>query len=160
MGHEDTLVPSLRCIPVSNSVFPKTLDADFIAPNAVLVGDVKMGPGSSAWHGTTLRGDTASISIGKNSVIQDNSHVASADRGAGDKITIGDNVYVGANVKLQPCDLESFAYVGMGASIGKGSTVESFAVVAAGAQVPNGTTVPTGQIYAGSPARYLRDLTQ
>lgn len=63
-------------------------------------------------------------------------------------------------MKLQPCDLESFAYVGMGASIGKGSTVESFAVVAAGAQVPDGTTVPTGQIYAGSPARYLRDLTQ
>ena len=42
-GHQDTLVPSLRCIPISNSVFPKTLDADFIAPNAVVVGDVKMG---------------------------------------------------------------------------------------------------------------------
>jgi carbonic anhydrase/acetyltransferase-like protein (isoleucine patch superfamily) len=50
-------------------MFPKTLDADFVAPNAVLVGDVKMGEGSSAWHGTTLRGDTASISIGKNTVI-------------------------------------------------------------------------------------------
>ena len=48
----------------------------------------------------------------------------------------------------------------MGASIGKGSTVESFAVVAAGANVPDGTTVPSGQIYAGSPAKYLRDLTQ
>lgn len=48
----------------------------------------------------------------------------------------------------------------MGASIGKGSTVESFAVVAAGANVPDDTTVPSGQIYAGSPARYLRDLTQ
>ena len=48
----------------------------------------------------------------------------------------------------------------MGASVGKGSVVESFAVVAAGANVPEGTTVPSGQIYAGSPARYLRDLTQ
>jgi len=68
-GHQDTIVPSLRCVPISNSMFPKTLDADFVAPNAVLVGDVKMGEGSSAWHGTTFRGDTASISIGKNSVI-------------------------------------------------------------------------------------------
>lgn len=48
----------------------------------------------------------------------------------------------------------------MGASVGRGSTIESFAVVAAGAAVPEGTTVPSGQIYAGSPARYLRDLTQ
>jgi len=69
MGHQDTIVPSLRCVPISNSVFPKTLDADFVAPNAVLVGNIKMGEGSSAWHGTTLRGDTASINIGKNSVI-------------------------------------------------------------------------------------------
>ena len=69
MGHQDTLVPSLRCIPISNSLYPKTLDADFVAPNAVLVGDIKMGEGSSAWHGTTLRGDTASICIGKNSII-------------------------------------------------------------------------------------------
>mmetsp|Transcript_17946 Transcript_17946/g.30535 ORF Transcript_17946/g.30535 Transcript_17946/m.30535 type:complete len:95 (+) Transcript_17946:490-774(+) len=48
----------------------------------------------------------------------------------------------------------------MGASVGKGSVVESFAVVAAGATVPENTVVPTGQIFAGSPARYLRDLTQ
>jgi carbonic anhydrase/acetyltransferase-like protein (isoleucine patch superfamily) len=69
-------------------------------------------------------------------------------------------VYVGANARLDNCNLESFAYVGMGASVGKGSVVESFAIVAAGANVPEGTTVPSGQIYAGSPARYLRDLTQ
>jgi len=61
---------------------------------------------------------------------------------------------------MQPCNLESFSYVGMGASVGRGSAVESFAVVAAGAIVPDGTTVPSGQIYAGAPARYLRDLTQ
>ena len=69
-------------------------------------------------------------------------------------------MYVGANAKIDGCELESFAYVGMGASVGQGSLVESFAVVAAGAQVPENTTVPSGQIYAGSPARYLRDLTQ
>ena len=134
------------------------MDADWVAPNAVLVGDVSIDDGASVWHGATLRGDTAEINIGKNSMIQDNSHVGSSTKGG--KVTIGDNVYVGANATLDDCELESFAYVGMGASVAKGSIVESFAVVAAGANVPEGTTVPSGQIYAGSPAHYLRDLTQ
>lgn len=144
MGHQDTLVPSLRCIPISNSKFPRTLDADFVAPNAVVVGDVQMAEGSSIWHGTTLRGDTASIKIGKNSLVQDNSYIGCASRATDAHVEIGDNVYVGANAKLDSCELESFAYVGMGATIGHGATVESFAVVAAGAQVADGTTVPSG----------------
>lgn len=69
MAHRDTMVPSLRCVPISNSAYPKSLDADWVAPNAVLVGDVDMKEGSSVWHGVTLRGDTASIQIGKNSMI-------------------------------------------------------------------------------------------
>ena len=119
-----------------------------------------MKEGSSVWHGVTLRGDKVPIRIGRNSLIQDNSHLGSSNRVAGELINIGDNVYVGANARLEACELESFSYVGMGASVGKGSIVESFAVVAAGANVPAGTTVPSGQIYAGSPAVYLRDLTQ
>lgn len=75
-AHTDTLQPSLRCVPVSSAKFPKALDADWVAPNAVLVGDVSMGEGSSAWHGATLRGDTAKINIGKNSILQDNTRVA------------------------------------------------------------------------------------
>lgn len=160
MGHKDSMVPSLRCVPISNAKYPKTLDADWVAPNAVLVGDIEMGEGSSVWHGATLRGDTAQIKIGKNSMIQDNSHVGNCAMSQGDLVDIGDNVYIGANARVEAAELESFSYVGMGASVGKGSVVESFAVVAAGANVPEGTTVPSGQIYAGSPARYLRDLTQ
>ena len=152
------MVPSLRCVAISGSKFPKALDADWIAPNAVLVGDVTMSEGSSAWHGVTMRGDTARVQIGKNSMIQDNSHIGSSDL-SGD-VVVGDNVYVGANARLDACELESFAYVGMGASVGKGSVVESFAVVASGANVPEGTRVPSGQVFAGSPAKYLRDLTQ
>ena len=92
-------------------------------------------------------------------MVQDNSHVGSTANQDGDAVDIGDNVYVGANCRLDACELESFAYVGMGASVGRGSTVESFAVVAAGANVPENTTVPSGQVFAGSPAKYLRDLT-
>jgi carbonic anhydrase/acetyltransferase-like protein (isoleucine patch superfamily) len=95
---------------------------------------VKLGLGSSLWHGTIARGDTAHIEIGKNSVIQDLVHLGSkTNRTAGDRVVIGDNVYVGPNATLDACTLESFSYVGMGSSVGKGATVESFAVVASGA---------------------------
>jgi len=77
-GHEDTMQPSLRCIPVSKSKYPRALLSDWVAPNAVLVGDVTTGEGSSLWHGAVLRGDTAQITIGRNSFIQDNSHVGSS----------------------------------------------------------------------------------
>jgi carbonic anhydrase/acetyltransferase-like protein (isoleucine patch superfamily) len=106
------------------------------------------------------RGDTAQIDIGKNSIVQDLTHISSVKREAGDKVTICDNVYVGANTTLDACTLESFSMIGMGASVGRGVVVESFAVVASGAKVPDGTVIPSGQIWAGSPAKYLRDLTQ
>ena len=99
-----------------------------------MIGDVKLGQGSSFWHGVIARGDTAQINVGKNSVILDLAHIGStSNREAGDKVSIGDNVYVGPNSTLDACTLESFSFVGMGASVGRGATVESFAVVASGA---------------------------
>ena len=94
-----------------------------------------MKEGSSIWHGTTLRGDTARIKIGKNTVVEDLAHIGSFDNKEGDQVELGDNVYVGPNVTLDACKLESFAYVAMGATVGRGAVVESFAVVAAGAVV-------------------------
>jgi carbonic anhydrase/acetyltransferase-like protein (isoleucine patch superfamily) len=114
-GHIDKMQPSLRCVAMANGTFPKSLDADWIAPNAVLVGDVSMGDGSSAWHGSVLRGDTAKITVGKNTVLQDNTRVASNNDAA--EVNIGDNVFVGANAKLDGCTLKSYSYVGMGASV-------------------------------------------
>ena len=61
MGHSDKLQPSLRSIPISNSKYPKSLLSDWVAPNAVLIGNINIGEGSSIWHGVTLRGDTSSI---------------------------------------------------------------------------------------------------
>ena len=135
------------------------VQADWIAPNATVVGDVSVKEGSSLWHGVTARGDTAQVEIGKNSIIQDLVHISSLKRANGDRVTIGDNVYIGPNATLDACTLESFSYVGMGATIGRGATVESFAVVASGANVLEGTTVPSGQVWAGSPAHYLRDVS-
>jgi len=75
-------------------------------------------------------------------------------------VTIGENCYVGPNAQLDACTLEDNAFVGMGSKISRGAKVESYAVVSAGAVVAEGTTVPSGQIFAGAPATYLRDLTQ
>lgn len=136
------------------------IQADWVAPNCAVIGDVTMGAGSSLWHGVVVRGDTAQVSVGKNCIISDLTHISSVNRRNGDRVVLEDNVFVGPNARLDACHLESFSYVGMGASIGRGAVVESFAVVAAGAHVPEGATVPSGQIWAGSPAHYLRDLTQ
>ena len=83
-AHEDYAVPSLRCVPISDSKYPKLLDSDWVAPNATVIGDVKLGEGASLWHGTIIRGDTAAITIGKNTTIQDNTRIASSKRAKGD----------------------------------------------------------------------------
>jgi len=136
------------------------LAGDWIAPNATVIGDVQIGEGSSFWHSVIVRGDTCQVNIGKNTAVQDGTRIASNAQKAGDKVTIGENVYVGANVSLDACTLDDNAFVGMGSTISRGARVESFAVVSAGAIVAEGVTVPSGQIFAGSPAKYLRDLTQ
>ena len=103
-----------------------------------------MKQGSSLWHGTVIRGDTARVRIGKNTVVEDLAHIGSFENKQGDSVEIGDNVYVGPNVTLDVCKLESFAYISMGATVGRGAVVESFAVVAAGAKVSPGEVVPSG----------------
>ncbi len=172
-AHADRIVPSLRCVPTSAGTYPKLLDVslyinflinmfqgDWIAPNATVIGDVQLGAGSSIWHSVIVRGDTASIKIGKNTTVQDLARIASNSAHAGDRVVIGDNVYIGPNASLDACTIEDNSFVGMGASVARGAKVEAFGVLAAGATLAEGQTVRSGQIFAGSPAHYLRDLTQ
>jgi len=156
-GHlatDDRLVPSLR-----NKGFhadrPTLNHTDFIAPNSAIIGQVKVGEHSSIWYGSTLRGDKNAINIGKHTVIQDLVSLIPR-KGA---TQVGDNVYVGPNCTLESCTIESNSFIGMGASLREGVKVESYGVVAAGSVVPENTTIPSYQIWAGNPARYLRDLT-
>lgn len=103
------MCPNLRCqvskTPRCKTSFTKLLQADWIAPNATVVGDVSLKEGSSLWHGATVRGDTAVIAIGKNSVLQDLVHISSLKRVKGDRVEIGDNVFVGPNATLDACTL-------------------------------------------------------
>lgn len=144
-------------LPYKN-IYPKIDKNVFIAPGTIIIGDVTIGSGSSIWHNSVIRGDVASIKIGKNSNIQDGS-IIHVSRDGGDCI-IGDNVTVGHRVVLHACNLRNLSFIGMGAIILDGAIVESGAMVAAGSLVTRNKHIPLGEIWAGSPAKFFRYLTR
>lgn len=136
-----------------------TIGSDvFIAENAAVIGDVEIGAGSSVWFGTTIRGDVHEIRIGKRTNIQDGSviHVTRNLSGT----YIGDEVTIGHGVILHACRIGNQAFIGMGACVLDEAVVEDRAMLAAGALLTPKKRVPTGQLWGGSPARYMRDLTE
>lgn len=144
-----------------NGVTPTIHETAFIAENAAIIGNVEIGPRASVWYGCVIRGDMNYIRIGANSNIQDGSiiHVDSeGEHWNGLPTIIGDNVTVAHNVMLHACTLEDHSFVGMSATVLDGAVVESDAMVAAGALVTPGKRVPSGQLWGGAPARYMRDL--
>lgn len=138
----------------------------FVAETATVIGDVEIGAGSSLWYGCVARGDINLIRIGRNSNIQDGSvihvnHDPAGDyqeTGGGMPTRIGDDVTVGHMALIHACTLEDGAFVGMGAIVMDQAVVESGAMVAAGAMVTPGKRVRSGQLWAGRPARYARDI--
>lgn len=142
---------------------PKVHPEAFIAETAVLIGDVEIGAGSSIWYGCVLRGDINKIRVGRNSNIQDGTvvHVNhDRDGGGGMPTMIGDDVVIGHMALIHACTLEDRAFVGMGAIVMDQAVVEAGAMVAAGALVTPRKVVKAGQLWAGRPARFLRDLKE
>ncbi len=142
-------------LPYKGTV-PRVAADAFVAETAVLIGDVEIGSETSVWFGCILRGDLNSIRVGARTNIQDGTivHVDSREFRA----TIGDDVTIGHNAVIHACTLENGAFVGIGATVLDGAVVESAAMVAAGALVTPGKRVPSGELWAGSPARKLRDF--
>lgn len=136
---------------------PVISDNVFLAQNAVLIGDVEIGEDSSIWFGCTLRADVNSIHIGKRTNIQDHSMIHESS--FGHPTIIGDDVTVGHMALLHACTVGDGAFIGMKACVMDGAVVEPGAMVAAGALVPPGKVIPAGQLWAGSPAKFMRDLT-
>ena len=146
-----------------NGIAPKIAADAFIAETAVVIGDVEVGPGSSIWYGCVLRGDSNSIKIGARTNIQDGTviHVNHDREGAvGTRTTIGNDITVGHMALLHACTLEDGAFVGMKACVMDGVVVEGGAMVAAGALVTPGKRVKKGELWAGSPAKLMRPLTE
>jgi len=138
-------------------VTPTIASDAFIAPNAAIIGDVKIGSGSSVWFGCTLRGDVHEIRVGENTNIQDGTvlHVTAGKFGC----YVGSNVLIGHLALIHGCTIEDDCFIGMSSTILDGAVVESGAMVAAGALVSPGKVVRKGELWAGSPAKKMRDLS-
>ncbi len=128
----------------------------FVAPNATVIGDVELAEDASLWFGVIVRGDDEPIRIGARTNIQDGSiiHVSSGVQGT----FIGADVTVGHMVLLHACTLQDGAFVGMGATLLDECVVETGAMVAAGSLVTPGKVVKSGEMWAGRPARKMRDM--
>ena len=140
------------------NVAPRIDGSAYIAPSAVVVGDVAVGVDSSLWFGVVARGDIGPIEIGQRTNIQDGTiiHVSSAGQGT----HIGSDVTVGHMAVLHDCTLQDSSFVGIKACVLDGVLVESGAMVAAGALVTPGKIVRRGELWAGIPARAVRQLKQ
>ncbi|MFF0447270.1 gamma carbonic anhydrase family protein [Streptomyces sp. NPDC004609] len=128
----------------------------FTAPTSVVIGDVTLAPGASAWYHAVLRADCGPIVIGADSNIQDNCTVH-VDPGF--PVTVGERVTVGHNAVLHGCAVEDDVLIGMGATVLNGARVGTGSLVAAGALVPQGMEIPPGSLVAGVPAKVKRQLT-
>lgn len=138
---------------------PVIADDAFIAPNATVIGDVEIGARASIWFGCVLRGDVDKIRVGEGTNVQDGTIVHVSSRPDG-HTHIGRNITIGHMSLIHSCVLEDGCFIGMKACLMDEVIVETGAWVAAGALVTPGKRVPKGQVWAGSPARYLRDVTE
>ena len=129
----------------------------YVAPSAVIRGDVALGPRSSIWFGVELDADEARIVVGEETNIQDNSRLHGGK--PGQDILIGPRVLIGHNVRIASCTIEESAIIGMGAIIGEGTIVRRGGLVAAGSITEPGTEVAAGQVWSGRPARAARPLS-
>jgi len=132
--------------PTRLSVHPEA----WIAPGAVVVGEVSLGARASVWYGCVLRGDLEPIQVGEESNLQDGT-VVHVDRGF--PVRIGRRVTVGHRCVVHGCTVEDGALIGMGSVLLTGARVGAGALVAAGSVVLEGFQVPAGMVVAGVPAR-------
>jgi carbonic anhydrase/acetyltransferase-like protein (isoleucine patch superfamily) len=127
----------------------------WIAPNATVIGKVRLKTDSSIWFGAVLRGDNEWIELGERSQIQDN---ATLHTDPGFPMTIGPNCVIGHNVILHGCTIGANSLIGMGAIVLNGARIAENCLVGAGALITEGKTYPPGSLIVGAPARVLRPL--
>lgn len=141
------------------SVAGKTPQLDptsFVAAGARVLGGVTLGPGASVWYNAVLRGDSAAISVGEGSNLQDN---VSVHVDTGSPVVIGRNVSVGHNAVVHGCTIGDGSLVGMGSVILSGARIGAGCLIAGGAVVLEGIEIPGGSLVAGVPAKVRRQLT-
>ena len=146
-----------RILPY-RGILPRVAPDAFVAPGAILVGDVELGAESSIWFGAVLRGDVMPIRIGARTSIQDNSIVHST--GGWWPVDVGDDCVVGHGVILHGCTVASRVLVGMGAILLDEVEVGSDTIIGAGSLLPPKMKIPSGVLALGRPAKIVRDLNE
>jgi carbonic anhydrase/acetyltransferase-like protein (isoleucine patch superfamily) len=137
---------------------PKIGSNCFLADTAVIVGEVTLGNNCTVWFNAVVRGDVHSITVGNNTNIQDGAIIHCTYQKA--KTVIGSNVSIAHNAIVHGCTIEDNVLVGMGAIIMDDAVIGQNSVIAAGAVVLPGTQIESGSIYAGVPAKRVKDISE
>ena len=135
---------------------PRDEGAAFVAPSATVQGDVVLKPGSTVWYGAVLRGDDGTLTIGKNSNVQDN---AVLHTGPGLDVTVGRGTSVGHGAVVHGCTVGDGCLIGMHATILNGAVIGDGCLIAAGALVPENMQVPAGSLVIGVPGKVVRPVS-
>lgn len=129
----------------------------WVAPNATLVGKVKLEPGASVWFNAVLRGDNELIHIGENSNVQDGT-VMHTDMGF--PLNIGTGVTIGHNAMLHGCTVGDYSLIGINAVILNGAKIGKYCIIGANSLIGEGKEIPDGSLVMGSPGKVVRELTE
>lgn len=139
-----------------NGKTPRIGNDCFIAETAVLIGDVELGDNCSVWYNAVIRGDVHYIKIGNNTNIQDGAVIHATYQKS--PTNIGNNVTIAHNATVHGCTLHDNVMIGINAVVLDNAVVESNSIVAAGSVVTKGMVVESGSVYAGVPARKVKDI--
>ena len=141
-----------------NGKHPQIPTNCFVAENATIVGEVSFGDSCSVWFNAVVRGDVNAITIGNKVNIQDGAIIHCTYQKHA--TVIGNNVSIGHNAIVHGCTIHDNVLIGMGAIVMDNCVIESNSIVAAGAVITQNTVVPSGTIFAGVPAKKVKDIDQ
>ncbi len=141
-----------------NGIKPKFGKDCFLAENCIVVGDVTMGDQCSIWYNAVIRGDVHYIKMGNKVNVQDGVVIHATYKKS--PTTIGNNVSIAHNAIIHGCTIHDNVLIGMGAIIMDDCVLESNCIIAAGAVVTKNTIVRSGSVYAGMPAKKIKDISE
>ena len=148
----------MKIIKPVRGIHPQISDDCYIAQNATVVGEVTIGEQCSVWFNAVIRGDVHFIKIGNKVNIQDGAVIHATYKKS--PTTIGNNVSIGHNAIVHGCTIQDNVLIGMGSIVMDDCIIESNSIIAAGAVLTKNTHVKSGSIYAGVPAKKIKDISQ
>lgn len=157
-GHVERLQPATRNIGF-RGVSPDLKNSGFIAPSATIVGQVSVGTSSSVWYGAVVRGDVNTITIGNDVTVGEMAMIHCSGISNEAPTTIGNRVVVGVAATIHGATIHDESIIGDRATILDGAIVQSHSIVGAGSLVGYKKVIPSGQLWAGVPAVFIRNLT-